>query len=317
MVKKKSAILLILMGVERSAEILKELSLEEIESIVINMFNMTSISDDLANRVLSEFIDLFNKNIEKYNSVISGNFILSLLQKSLGEHNANILLNKIQDQKNILKSIKELQAIDSIKIVDVIKNEHPQIIATILLYLNKNKAAEIMSFLEDTLSLDVVTRIAKFSGLKKMGEIEFGKIINDLLEKCKCSISNRKGIITVVELLKLIKKDKEEKILNKMISIDVKLAKKIKTEMFEISDIINLDDKYVQRLIKMYPLDELSEIIKIEKDELKEKFYKNMSEEDVNRMKICFSKELSISHDMLQIKRNKLLNLIKNILYRD
>lgn len=305
------------MGVERSAEILKELSLEEIESIVINMFNMTSISDDLANRVLSEFIDLFNKNIEKYNSVISGNFILSLLQKSLGEHNANILLNKIQDQKNILKSIKELQAIDSIKIVDVIKNEHPQIIATILLYLNKNKAAEIMSFLEDTLSLDVVTRIAKFSGLKKMGEIEFGKIINDLLEKCKCSISNRKGIITVVELLKLIKKDKEEKILNKMISIDVKLAKKIKTEMFEISDIINLDDKYVQRLIKMYPLDELSEIIKIEKDELKEKFYKNMSEEDVNRMKICFSKELSISHDMLQIKRNKLLNLIKNILYRD
>jgi len=313
--KKKSAILLALIGIEKATEILKELSFEEIESIVIHMSNMSFISDDIANQVLSEFTDLFHKNAKKCENVISKNFILSLLKKSLGENDANVLLNKIQDKKNIFNSIKKLQGIDSLKIVDAIKNEHPQIIATILLYLNRNKAADILSFLEDKLSLDIVKRIAKFSGLKKIGEIEFIEIINNLLDICQGSVFNKKGIITVVELLKLIKKDKEEKLLNDLIISDKKLAQKIKTEMFEISDIKNLDDKYIQRLVKMYPLDELFEIIKIEKDELKEKFYKNMSQENIDRMKNFCSRELSISHDMLQKKRNKLLNLIKNILY--
>lgn len=313
--KKKSAVLLMLVGIEKAAEILKELSPEEIEKIVNYMSDINFVSNKIASQVLSDFYNNFSKNIKEDTSFISRNFVISLLKKVLGERDAILLLDKIQDQKYISESMKKLNLIDPKEIVSLIKNEHPQIIAIIMLYLDRNQAASILSYFEDKLSVDIIERIAKFSGLKKSGKVEFIRVINNLLEKCEHSMCNNQGMITIIELLKLIKQDQKNRIFKQVLALDIKLAKKIKIELFELSDITHLDDTYVQRLIKIFPLDELSEVIRTETEELKEKFYRNMSPENVNFLKSSFSEMLSISNNVVQEKRTRLLNLIKNILY--
>ncbi|AAO26805.1 flagellar motor switch protein FliG [Buchnera aphidicola str. Bp (Baizongia pistaciae)] len=313
--EQKSAVLLALVGIDKAIEILKELSIQEIENIAKCMSYMDVISSITADLVLSEFCNEVRINKDQNISFINNNFIISLLKKVLGEHHAVLLLDKFKNQKNISDNIKKLNLINPEKIVSLIKGEHPQIIATILIYLNRNHAANILSYFEDNLSLDIIRRIANFSSLKKLGQEEFVKIIDNLINKYQNSMLNQQGIVTAVELLKLIKRDQETKILTKMFSSDKVLAKRIKTKMLEFSDIINLDDVYIRRLIKVFPLYELSEIMKVEKEEFKKKFYKNMSLENTNLIKNYCSKKIFISNDLIQKKRNNLLNSVKKILY--
>ncbi|XBC38249.1 MAG: FliG C-terminal domain-containing protein [Buchnera aphidicola (Floraphis choui)] len=305
----KSAILLIAVGVNKATEILKELSFSEIQDLIKCMLNLRQVSCTIVDQVISEFNDNFS--IDNSTSIVDKNYVITLSKKVLGEKNAEILLNKIKDNEKIICGIKQLNLVDPKVIANLIKCEHAQIIASILVYLNRNQSAEILSYLEEKLSLDVISRIAEFTGLEKSGENELIKIINYLLENKEKVIFNENGVTTIIELLKLMEYDQEKRIINGIEVFNKELANIIKSKIFVFEDIINLDDACIRRLIQETTLDELSIAISRSSELLKEKILKNMSKKNADYLQNFFIKNSSISIDVIKEKQNNLLNIIK------
>ncbi|XBC39802.1 MAG: FliG C-terminal domain-containing protein [Buchnera aphidicola (Chaetogeoica yunlongensis)] len=315
--KEKSAVFLVLVGIDKATEILKELSMKEIEDIIKYISNINFISNEVAIQVLSEFNISFNKCMYDRVNFISKKFIISLLEKVLGENDATLLLKKIQYKKNISDSLKKLNMIPLKNIVDILKNEHPQIITTILFYLDRTLAANILSCFEEKLCIDIITRITKFSGVHKCGESELVGIINNLLQKCEFSFLKKKGISVVIELLKLINKSREKNILDKMLVVNETLAKTIQIEMLEFSDILYLDDIYIRCILNEFSLEKLSIVFRASAQQLKEKFYKNMPQENIDFINNLCCEDLSMSDEVILEHKNKLLDVVKNILRKN
>ncbi|QCI23108.1 FliG C-terminal domain-containing protein [Buchnera aphidicola] len=309
---RKSAILLITVGIDKASEILKELSYSEIQDLIKCMFNLKKIPRVIVDQVISEF----NSNFSTNNSitVVNTNYVIALSKKVLGDKNAKMLFNEIKDNKDLICGIKQLNTINPKNISDLIKHEHPQIIATMLIYLNCNQSSAILSYLEEQLSLDVISRIVQFTSLKRSGEHELIKIINYLLNNNQQNISNKGGIKTVIKLLKLMTYDQEQRIINRIGKSDKALANVIKSKILLFEDIVHLDDIYIKNLIKKTTLDDLSVAISASNELLKEKVLKNMSQKDSDYLKNYFSKKVIVSKDIIKEKQNSLLNIIKNFL---
>ncbi|ANF16883.1 hypothetical protein XW81_00340 [Buchnera aphidicola (Schlechtendalia chinensis)] len=310
---KKSAILLITIGIDRATEVLKELSFLEIQDLIACMLNLSKIPSSYVDQVISEYdnyVSLDNSSI----AMVNKNYVVSLSKKVLGDEIANNFLNEVKDNKDIFYGIEQLNKISPKNIFYLIKNEHPQVIATILIYLDRSKVVEILSFFEDRLELEIISRIANFTSLQKSGKKEFIKIINDLLKKNKEVSFKKNGIKTVIELLKLMTYDREKHIIGRIEKFNQKLANIIKSESFIFENIVNLDDSYIKRLIKETTLDELSIAITSSSALLKEKIFKNLSKKDSDYVRGLFPKNSSISEDIVREKRNNLLIIVKSFL---
>lgn len=305
---KKSAILLITIGLDQATKVLQELSFSEIQDLIKCMLNLKKVPRTIVDQVISDFNSNFSTNDF---ATVNTNYIVSLSKKVLGDKNAKILLSEIKDKENIMYSIQQLNIMRPSNIADLIKREHPQIIATILVYLNPNQAAAILSCLEEKLSLNVILRISQFTGLKKSGENEFVKIINYILEENKKNISNKDGIATIIELLRSMTYDQEQRIISKIEESNQKLAHIIKLKMFVFEDIIHLDDLQIQRMIQETTLDELSIAMVTSSELLKEKILKNMSKDNSDYLRTCFIEKPSVSIDVIKEKQTNLLNIIK------
>ncbi|XBC37731.1 MAG: FliG C-terminal domain-containing protein [Buchnera aphidicola (Meitanaphis microgallis)] len=305
----KSAILLITIGANQAVEILKELSFSEIQNLIKCMLNLEKIPCVVVNQVISEFNSNFS--LDSSTAVVNRNYVVSLSQKVLGDKNSAILLDDIKDDNKIVDGIKQLNMIDPKNIAELIQHEHPQIITTMLVYLDRNQASAILSYLEEQLSLDVVSRIVDFTGIKKSGKNELIKIINYLLQKNRENISKKGGITTIVELLKLMTYDQEKRIISKIQESNKELANVIKSKVLSFEDIAHFDDLYIQRLIKEVKLDELAIALQVSSELLKEKILKNMSEKDSNYLRSFFIKKSFISTDVIEKKQKDLLNVIK------
>ncbi|XBC43381.1 MAG: FliG C-terminal domain-containing protein [Buchnera aphidicola (Meitanaphis flavogallis)] len=304
---KKSAILLITIGLDQATKVLQELSFSEIQDLIKCMLNLKKVPRTIVDQVISDFNSNFSTNDF---STVNTNYIIALSKKVLGDKDAKILLSEIKDKENIMYSIQQLNIMRPSNIANLIKREHPQIITTILVYLNPNQAAAILSCLEEKLSLDVILRISQFTGLKKSGENEFIKIINYILEENKKIISNKDGIATIIELLRSMTYDQEQKIISKIEKSNQKLANIIKLKMFVFEDIIHLDDLQIQRMIQETTLDELSIAIVTSSELLKEKILKNMSKDDSDYLRTYFIEKPSVSIDIIKEKQTNLLNIV-------
>jgi flagellar motor switch protein FliG len=273
---EKAAAFLSLIGEEAATQIFKHLDPLDLAR-VIPMMAKVKIPPELADVVLKDFC-------EKTGSVMRGvdeEYIKDVLVKAFGQESAKKLIDKIESGASAFDVLRWL---DTGAIANMLSREHPQTIAIILAHLEPTQAAEVMSKLPENLKIDVSLRIASLDQISPT-------ILNDLEDVLQSQLQSYTrgkkigGIRTVSEILNQMDRASEDLILKNIEEKDQILADEIRKLMFTFDDLIMIEDKGIQMVLKEITTDDLSLALKMAADELKAKIFKNMSQRAVQILK--------------------------------
>ena len=263
---EKAAIFLLSLGEELAAQLIKELSPEEIKRLS-NYMNKVEVSPELFKKV--------NKEIkQKLSLPIEGkDFIKNVISKALGEKEAEYILG---EESDFLKKINET---NPDILANFLRHESPQTIAFILSYLKPEKASTILANLPNGVKSEVILRMAQLDTVS----VDVIKSINEALEEeiFKKGISDVRqvgGLEKVAEILNRVEHSIQQSILEKIEKTNPDLASEIKKKMFVFEDLVNIEDRGMQMLLKHIKMEVLVMALKTASDALKDKIFKNVSE---------------------------------------
>ncbi|PLR37273.1 flagellar motor switch protein FliG [Chimaeribacter californicus] len=272
----KSAILLMTLGEDRAAEVFKHLSSREVQQLSSAMANTHHIST----KVMAEVLNEFEVDAEQYAalSINTNDYLRSVLVKALGEERASSLLEDILESRETTTGMETLNYMEPLMAADLIRDEHPQIIATIMVHLKRGQAADILAQFDERLRNDVMLRIATFGGVQPAALAELTEVLNNLLDGQNLKRSKLGGVRTAAEIINLMKTQQEEAVMDAMRGYDGELAQKIVDEMFLFENLVQVDDRSIQRLLQEVDNESLLVALKGAEQPLRDKFLNNMSQ---------------------------------------
>jgi len=272
----KSAILLLAIGPEQASRILRALTTETVEEITRELASLGRIPKQVQSAVVEEFYNL--TIADQYMSEGNLDFAKSVLSNSLDPKTAERVLAQIQTQ--VQKTpFSFLQRAESENLLTFIQDEHPQTIALIICHMPHHKAAEILVGLPMQKQIEVIKRIANMeqTNPEVIREVEKGlesRLANMLLQ----SMEKAGGVETVAEILNLADRASEKAIMEGLEAEDPDLVEQIRRLMFVFEDILLVNDKGIQAVLKEVDNDELAVALKTASEELRAKIFSNMSE---------------------------------------
>jgi flagellar motor switch protein FliG len=273
--QEKGALLLMTLGADEAAEVLKQLGPKEVQKLGAAMAGMPSQPREKVEIILDELIAFADKG-----SPIEADHehIKAMLTKALGDERATHLISRVL-QGSDTAGIESLKWMDAPTAADMIKNEHPQIIATILVHLEFDQAGEILKHFTDRLRNDVLLRIATLDGVQPVALRE----LNEALTRMLAGASTVKktamgGVRHAADILNFVGSAAETAILDNVREYDPDLAQKILDEMFVFENLMELDDRGIQTLLREVQSDSLVIALKGAPPEMREKIFKNMSQ---------------------------------------
>lgn len=271
----KSAMLLLTLGEDEAAEVLKHLGPREVQKLGAAMAALKSVPRDKVEAV----VDAFYEETQRGAPVTADEeYIRGMLTKALGDDRAANLISRIL-QGGDTAGIESLKWMDAPTVAELIKNEHPQIIATIMVHLEFDHAGEILKHFTDRLRNDVLLRIATLDGVQPTALQE----LNDALTRILSGSANIKktamgGVRTAAEILNFVGTAHETAIIDNVREYDPDLAQKIIDEMFVFENLIDVDDRGIQLLLREVQSESLILALKGANDAMREKVFKNMSQ---------------------------------------
>ncbi|MBN2652348.1 MAG: flagellar motor switch protein FliG [Spirochaetales bacterium] len=273
--RQKAAIFLVIMGSEVSSEVFKHLREDEIEAITFEIARLDTIEPEDRDLVLSEFKDLMMAQ----DFITSGgiDYARELLEKALGSQKAADIINRLTSSLQI-RPFDFIRRTDPAHLLNFIQQEHPQAIALILAYLEPQKASIILGSLPNETRSDIAKRIATMDRTSP----EVLREVERVLEKKLSTLSSEDytsagGIENIVEILNLVDRSTEKMIIESLEEEDPELAEEIKKRMFVFEDIVLLDDRSIQRVVREVETNELAKALRGVDPEVQEKIFKNMS----------------------------------------
>ncbi len=272
----KCAILLLAVGTERAAAMLKQMAAEQVESVTRELASLGRVPPELTNAVVEEFYNMTLAS--QYAAEGNLDFAKQLLSGSMDPKQADRVLQQIQTQVQ-KKPFSFLQRAESENILTFIQEEHPQTIALITCHLPHHKAAEILGGLPMQKQVEVIKRIANMeqTNPEVIREVERG-LESRLSSMLMQSMEKAGGVPTVAEILNLADRATEKAILEGLEAEDPDLVEQIRRLMFVFEDIMLVNDKGIQAVLKEVDNDELALALKTASEELKAKIFGNMSE---------------------------------------
>lgn len=273
--RTKAAILLIFLGPETSGQIFQNLTDAEIENLTIEIAKQRKISAEDKHLVLAEFCQLMMAR--QFYTEGGLEYAKDLLEKTVGPAKALEILSKMGTTLQV-RPFEAARGADPTQLATLIQSEHPQTIALILSYIQAEKAAIILQAMPP----DTQTEIAKRLALMESTSPEVSREVENYLERKLSSIMGQDltqvgGIDTLINVLNQVDRATEKQIIETMEVQDPSLAEEIKKRLFVFEDVVLIDDRGIQRLMKEVDPKDLSIALKGVNDEVKEKFYKNMS----------------------------------------
>jgi flagellar motor switch protein FliG len=254
---------------------MKYLGPREVQKLGAAMASLKSVGHEDVESVLESFITQADQNTSF--GLDSDEYIRSVLTKALGDDKASGLLNRILQGRDA-SGIESLKWMDAQTVAEFIKNEHPQIIATILVHLEADQSAEVLGYFTERLRQDVMLRIATLDGIKPAALKELNEVLTKLLSGNenlkKKSIG---GIKSAANIMNFMNGDNEAELLESLKNYDLEMAQKIMDEMFVFDNIIDIDDRSIQVILKEVQSDSLIVALKGTSAELREKIFTNMS----------------------------------------
>ena len=273
--RQKAAVFLVTLGSEISSEIFKHLREDEIETLTFEIARLENFSNEDKEAVLSEFQELMMAQ----DFINSGgiDYARELLEKSLGSQKAVDIINRLTTSLQV-RPFDFIRRTDPTHLLNFIQQEHPQTIALILAYLEPQKASVILGNLPNDIQSDVAKRIATMDRTSP----ETLREVERVLEKKLASISSEDysvagGVESIVEILNLVDRSTEKVIIESLEEEDPELAEEIKKRMFVFEDIVMLDDRAIQKVMREVDTAELAKALKAVDSEVQDKIFRNMS----------------------------------------
>jgi flagellar motor switch protein FliG len=281
--RQKAAIFLVTIGSEISAEIFKYLREDEIETLTFEIARLETIEPEQKDAVLQEFQELMMAN--QFISTGGIDYARELLEKSLGSQKAIDIINRLTSSLQV-RPFDFIRRTDPAHLLNFIQSEHPQTIALILAYLEPNKASIILQSLPHEVQSDVARRIATMDRTSP----EVLREVERVLEKKLSTLSSEDyttagGVESIVEILNLVDRASEKQIIEALEDEDPELAEEIKKRMFVFEDIVMLDDRAIQKVMREVDSQELSKALKSVDTEVQDKIFKNMSKRAAQMLK--------------------------------
>ncbi|AXI31068.1 flagellar motor switch protein FliG [Priestia aryabhattai] len=284
--KQKAAILLISLGPDVSASIYKHLSEDEIEQLTLEISSVRKVEPSLKEAVLHEFeqITLAQNYLEKGGV----SYAKQVLEKALGSEQAMMIINRLTSSLQV-RPFDFARKADPMQLLNFIQHEHPQTIALILSYLEPIQAGQILSSLPQERQADIARRIATMGSTSPEVINEVEQILERKLSATVTQdYTQTGGLEAVVEVLNGVDRATEKIIIDTLEIQDPALAEEIKQRMFVFEDIVTLDNRSIQRVIRDAENDDLLLSLKVASEEVKSIIFKNMS----SRMVETFKEEM-------------------------
>lgn len=283
---QKAAILLISMGPEGSAQIFKQLSEEEMDNLTLEIASVRQVDSGMRLEILQEFYDLCVAN----NYIAQGgmSYARDLLQKALGNDKANEIIQRLTSHLQV-RPFEFARKADPGQILNFIQHEHPQTIALVLSYLQPEQASLILSELTAKQQVDVAKRIAMMERTSPEVVSQVEQVLEQkLASTMNLDMTEAGGVQSIVQILNGVDRGTEKTIIAALELDEPELAEEIKRRMFVFEDIVNLDDRSIQRLIRDVETTDLQYALKVASEEVKEVVFRNMS----TRMKEMIQEEM-------------------------
>jgi len=281
---ERAAILLLTLGESEAAEILKHLGAKDVQRLGRSMSELKNVSREEVRAVLGEFTSTVE--LQTSLGVGSDEFVRKVLVNALGEEKAANLMERISlgEQR---KGLDALKWMDARRVADLIRIEHPQIIAIVLSYLETDQAAEVLSCLPEGMRSDLVMRVATLDGIQPTALAE----LDDMMEKQFAAGGNSSkssvlgGLRAAAEMVNLLDSAVSGNLMADIGKSDESLSQKIQDLMFVFEDLLEIDDRGTQELLRQVPADKLLIALKGADETFKAKVFKNMSQRAAEMLK--------------------------------
>ncbi len=281
--KQKAAMFLVLLGSDVSSEIMKHLREDEVEQLTFEIARLEPVDADFKDQVLAEFQDLMNAQ----NFITTGgiDYARELLEKSLGSQKAIDIINRLTSSLQV-RPFDFIRRTDPAHLLNFIQTEYPQTIALILAYLEPQKAAFILQHLPEEIQPEVSMRLATMDRTSP----DVLREVERVLEKKLSTLSSEDytaagGVEAIVDILNLVDRSSEKAIIESLEEENPDLAEDIKKRMFVFEDIVMLDDRAIQKVLREVDTQELAKALKNVDAEVQDKIYRNMSKRAASMLK--------------------------------
>ncbi|MCV2366253.1 flagellar motor switch protein FliG [Paucibacter sp. DJ1R-11] len=270
-----AAILLMSLGEEEASEVFKHLAPKEVQKLGETIAKLKVVGREKVEQVLTRF----DKVAETQSTLVSDTdeYVRQVLRKALGEDKANLLLDRILQGSDV-SSIESLKWMDAASVAELLRNEHPQIIAAILAHLDFDQTSSVLRVFTERQRNEVLVRIATLDGIQPMALKDLNEVMSQVLAGGeRMRKSSLGGVKTAAEIINMLGSSVEASVLDYIREADADLAQKIMDNMFTFDDLDKIDDKGIQAVLKEVQSESLVVALKGASAELREKILRNMS----------------------------------------
>ena len=308
---EKSAIMLLTLGPDDAAEVLKHMGPKEVQKLGHAMAGLKKVPKERVEAILAEFTDYATKSASMS---VDEAHIKDMLTKALGDDKAANLISRIL-QGGDTAGIESLKWMDAPTVADLIKNEHPQIIATILVHLEFDQAGEILKGFSERLRNDVLLRIATLDGVQPIALRELNDALTRLMAGASANVKKAAmgGIRHAAEILNYVGQQAETGIMDNVREYDPDLAQKILDEMFVFENLMDVDDRGIQLLLREIQSDSLILALKGAPPELREKIFKNMSQRAAEMLREDLESKGPVRLSEVEAEQKEILKIARRL----
>jgi flagellar motor switch protein FliG len=270
-----AAILLMSLGEEEAAEVFKHLAPKEVQRLGETIARMKAISRDRVDGVLEKFTQLAGD--QSHLVADTDEYVKAVLRKALGDDKANLLIDRILQGSDV-SGIESLKWMDATSVAELLRNEHPQIVAAILVHLDYDQSSSVLKVFPERQRNEVLVRIATLDGIQPSALKDLNEVMSKVLAGGdKLRKATLGGVKPAAEIINLMGASVETAVLDYIREADNELAQKIMDNMFTFDDLEKIDDKGIQALLKEVQSESLVIALKGATPEMREKVFKNMS----------------------------------------
>ena len=306
-----AATLLMSLGEEAASGVLKHMTPKEVQRMGETISKIKTISRVQLDRVLDRFGA--TEGNESLNMGDSNEYVKSLLRKALGDDKAQLLIDRIL-QSDDTSGIESLKWMDAISVAELLRNEHPQIVAAILVHLEPDQAADVLKLFAERQRNEVMVRVATLDGIQPAAL----KDLNDVMTQVLAGGDRSKkaalgGAKTAAEMLNLMGTACETSVLDFVREADSDLAQKIMDNMFTFDDLEKLDDKGFQALLKEVQSESLVLALKGATPALRDKIFKNMSSRAAETLKEDLESRGPVRLSEVEGEQKEILKIVRRL----